>query len=900
MPEIASKNLNKEKVQCVLSKIMRMNDSAYRQKAFVSLLAISAFSEYLEENGVKPDTDSNLHSIPSLPEEFDVFDIRTKNRVVINVRAVLDDEYTQLCIPRNNFSNGLRADIYVGVRIDRALQKAEFIGYIKADDVPRTKGNKNYFIINSEELEPVSKIDEAIDSIKRPAKSFLTLDHDKAAELFVQYIDGIISEENKTYLIEHLTGCYECRKAFINLSDTDQILKDQKDRLQSDKDTALRLLTDGTILSGPQTMPEDKTKEFLKDEDITAQTLENEKSIEEEILEQEIDEVLEKEKGLEEDMPAQFIDQPAEEETISDEDSIEPSSKETIEEPVKDEEKEAVSEQQKSKKRHHRDWADALAGDLVQDVVPAEPAAQEQPAETKNEPVPEEPVPVSDIQDQTAEEGSVLEEPDPADITTPLEEEPAGINDLTLTNPQDTQEDKILEEALPELTLKDQEEGPALEEITFTDGLKDEEDIILDETAFTSNLKEDPPGKTLPASEQASISQPVAKREYKQLKQEDVDLMLEDILETLDDVEVVNEEDDINSLLSFIDQDASIKFPPPEAPEPAPAPEPFVREEKPSVISAEPDSYDPSEESEQKQGASLKDVEDEKHGDYATVLDSKREVTQENLDILVYEETRSSVEEITQEDLLSIFDPNAGEEEYSDKGKKKIISLQEFFKDKSMVAFTAAITLSTTVLFMYLGQINNQVQVSSVIKQDRLEKWNQIQNQKKKDDFIKTGEKRERKPLKYYTREVVKTVKNEIPDKDKPKKEKIASTEKKTKKEIVQPEIPIKNISWELNATVARNPKIKKYFLDVGYMLKKTLSEKLYDPETEISGVNINIYAELDSRGNILKSFVYEGSGLDKIDEKCLSALQATLVQNRLPDSISGKDKIKLKLLIRI
>ena len=265
--------------------------------------------------------------------------------------------------------------------------------------------------------------------------------------------------------------------------------------------------------------------------------------------------------------------------------------------------------------------------------------------------------------------------------------------------------------------------------------------------------------------------------------------------------------------------------------------------------------------------------------------------------------------EITQEDLLNIFETDSArkekekeKEKQKEKQKEKpsfsIESIKPLLKDKKIVALTATIALSATVLIAYFGQPKKSIEVSSLNQNN-----NTIQiNNTSTTNTADTAE-RARQPLTFYTRELVKTVKHEKKVEELPEKvveEKAVNSEKKEEKKQEVKEVRVKNISWELSASVIKEPKIKKYFLDTGYVLKKQLSENLYIPELEVKDARINIYAELDKKGNILTSTVYQGSGSDEVDKRCLDSLIKIVKTNKFPKVMLDRNKIKLKLLISI
>ncbi len=766
MSKTVYKNLNKEKTQFILSKLASIGNKNPQNRAFISELAIDVFSEYLKENKIKHSTEDCLHQVIPIVEKIDIADIRTEDNVIIDIRAVINDEYPQLCVPKEHFSGKIQPDIYVGIRIDKDLEKAEIIGYIKAEDISRTEGSKNYYAVDSDELNPIKELKKAIKTINAEPRKYIAWDHQKTEEFFFPFIDGEITEENKNYLLEHLHNCSNCRKEFIALCRYDNDLKTIKNKLLIDDDYTLRLFSGDPVLRGEET--EVKIVDDKKDKKE-----EDKENKEEEVKTEE-----------------------SKEDKLSDEPVTEETSKE-----------EEVKEEAKPKKKQYRDWADELIS--------------------------------SDQNDQKDEE----------DKTDSLSEE------------------NILDENI-------------LDENILNENILNED--FLNEDHIDSKEEHQP---ALPEKHSSSS-------EHFLKKPEETDDEVVNILETLNDVEIINEENDINDLLSFFDHNINN-----QSEEKSTDQDNYLEKPEQKEVIKE----DATESSEDFIVKNKKEKTVEKTFDgYSTVLNKKGESDQNNEEgIIIYEESQKTSEEISPTDFLNIFDNETPNDQVSEYREKRSLNLKTLFKDKNIVAFTLAITLSTTVLFLYLGQINKQVKISRVNPTETT-----VTKEKEKEIQVKQI-KREREPLKSYTKEVIKTVRHEENKKPaQPDWNKLIADDsdlKEQEKEKKEPkEIKIKNISWELGASIARDPQIKKYFLDIGYQLKSDLSKELYTPGADINNTNISIYAEMNAKGKILQSEISDKSESQRVNNICLKVLNKNLKEMGSPKNLSKEETIKFKLLITI
>ncbi len=660
-------------------------DENFVKRTFISMFSVEAISDYLQNSGIEISPETPLHSNPLIIQMFDIADIRLKNGIVVDVRAIVGEEYPQMCIPRTHFERGIAADIYVGLRIVPEREEAEITGFIKTVDISLNKGNENYFIISSEELKPIDDIAKTINSIDKKGKTFYALDHDKASSLFIPFIDNNIAEIDLNYLLEHIHSCTECREKLHRLMQLDSSLKKEKENLLLEEDYTLRLLASDPVLA--------------TDDEVS---------------------------------------------------------------------------------------------------IPIEEEADEE----------DEVLPETDIQNFELEEAE-----------------------------------------LTELTF----EG--------TD-ISDEPEVLAKEEIKQENFEE------------------------------------EDILETLEDLETL-EGEDIESLLSMFKSGEEKQEEDIEALlVPEPGPEPEIQEE--TVIP------EPEEEKEQIT-EEVPILEDKKDDDIAQTI---QEVTEkEETNDIFPEEEIPAAEEIEQEDLLDLFEetppsegvppdssyyePLTDEERMQKAAHERVMKISTFvMKNKKMVAGSLGIAVCLVMLLNSIGKLGEDLKLKKAAREN-----NQVVNQSNNNKTASI--KRERTPIKSYTREIVKIVKpeknTEIPEEILPKETKIVQ-----KKAVQKPrELKIKHISWELPANIARDQKIKEYFLDIGQNLKTTLSKELYTAEVNAENSRINIYIELNRNGSIITSKITEESGIEKMDNICLSTINNLINKYKFPDSEIKQDKIKFLLLIR-
>ncbi|OGI21634.1 MAG: hypothetical protein A2287_08735 [Candidatus Melainabacteria bacterium RIFOXYA12_FULL_32_12] len=221
---IISKRINNKEKDNVQNAISYLNSAKSRKRAYISLLALNILINYLRERRITVSTVNNCWNNPLILNEFDIADIKLENNLRIDVRAIVGDKYPQMWIPKDHRAYELSPDIYVAIKVNNKLDRAELIGFIEAKDITAASGNKNYFFIDSNILRPILDLLAAIKTIAPKHYIYLSLDHNYAKDLFLSYLDNTISGLNKEFLIKHLATCESCREEFYTLYDLNRAI----------------------------------------------------------------------------------------------------------------------------------------------------------------------------------------------------------------------------------------------------------------------------------------------------------------------------------------------------------------------------------------------------------------------------------------------------------------------------------------------------------------------------------------------------------------------------------------------------------------------------------------------------------------------------------------------------
>lgn len=265
MPKTLAKRIIKQDAIDIKAAVSNLNDLNLRKKAFVSLVASKVLCEFLQEQGVTVISENNNPLGLLLLKDFDVADIIAENNIKIAVRALVGDDYPQMCIPKSHFSNNISADIYVGVRVESNIDKAELVGFTEVGNINKRKGNNKYVFVKADQLRPIEELKQAINLSRKHKKYHLAADHEKTKELFFQYTENRISSFDKEFFAGHIASCDECSKEFNQIIELDNLIKKAGHKFNFEEENAdytLRLFAGDPLLLG-----EAVETEFIYDED---------------------------------------------------------------------------------------------------------------------------------------------------------------------------------------------------------------------------------------------------------------------------------------------------------------------------------------------------------------------------------------------------------------------------------------------------------------------------------------------------------------------------------------------------------------------------------------------------------------------------------------------------------
>lgn len=186
-----------------------------KQRAFADVLGArlamkSLFSQKIEANNFY-----SLYSIHSVLKELDIADIYFQG-IKIDVRLVFNPD--EIFIPKSHFEYDLLPDVYVVLQLKEDFSSAEFLGYFEPQDINKENANKDYYFYEYDKLHKPQDLKDFLESFI-VEDNFKSTEEDtqKAEDLFLEFVDKEISQQDKLFLFKQLANNISLREKIVEL-----------------------------------------------------------------------------------------------------------------------------------------------------------------------------------------------------------------------------------------------------------------------------------------------------------------------------------------------------------------------------------------------------------------------------------------------------------------------------------------------------------------------------------------------------------------------------------------------------------------------------------------------------------------------------------------------------------
>ena len=241
----------------------KINSQTGRKRAFKALICMDTLADYLFAQGLKIDISKNLYKVAQINEEFEFTDIHY-NGNFINVLPVVNGKY--VLIPKIHFTYDVVPDLYVVADYSQTSKKVRFLGCIDQSNLNKARQNDKYFVMELNNLLLPDVIETKLNTVKAVENEDF-VNHEVIQSYFIDYIDGILAENNKQKLISHLIECKNCRSVLVEFYDYESIAEKTKKYPDVFADSTLDIVGAAAVNSEKYKNFEEITLEIDKEPD---------------------------------------------------------------------------------------------------------------------------------------------------------------------------------------------------------------------------------------------------------------------------------------------------------------------------------------------------------------------------------------------------------------------------------------------------------------------------------------------------------------------------------------------------------------------------------------------------------------------------------------------------------
>lgn len=244
-----------------------------RKRIYGALICLRTLAEYFTSEGYTIDLENNLFRIMPLNEELECNDLRGNGRC-IDVRTVVNGKY--ILIPKSYYKYGVLPDLFAVAKYNQDDKTVNFLGCIEPLQVEKQRQNEKYFIMDTSQLIQPFQIEDRIKLVKNTKIS--DQNHDLYVSYFIDYVDGVLSEENKKKLFNHLFECKGCRERFADFYNCESVAKLSSEYPQILQDQMLNIVGATAVNNEKYKDYEEITLEIDKEPDKYAEEEEENKA----------------------------------------------------------------------------------------------------------------------------------------------------------------------------------------------------------------------------------------------------------------------------------------------------------------------------------------------------------------------------------------------------------------------------------------------------------------------------------------------------------------------------------------------------------------------------------------------------------------------------------------------
>ena len=174
----------------------RIENAQERKRAYALATGALALAKALQSDGFGVSFKHSLFKVPSFAGNFELADLYI-GKVRIDVRVTFDNE--NFYIPKTHKKYDAAPDLYVVVKMEKNLSKMSIEGFVFPKETEKCESVEEYLVCPLKKLNSMKGFKKAVESVETEDHECAAGDHQKTAELAVSFLDGEISESEKSF-----------------------------------------------------------------------------------------------------------------------------------------------------------------------------------------------------------------------------------------------------------------------------------------------------------------------------------------------------------------------------------------------------------------------------------------------------------------------------------------------------------------------------------------------------------------------------------------------------------------------------------------------------------------------------------------------------------------------------
>ena len=234
-----------------------ITDKDKRNRAVANVIGARLGALYFDQGVYSVDTESGLHNVAPVIENYEISDIYVNNAYV-DVRVYFSEE--EICVPKVHFDTGILPVAYMFIKLSQDLRSATVQGFIHPESIDKTKVSDDVYYLSVNDLETFYDIESRLQN----QLDMATIEDTTLLKL----LDGELSGAAVISLLGELVKSKSARLKLIQYVKAQSIfnfVSVSPEKAAQQADVTAEVVTPA---AEPEVQPEEESDEDITDADL--------------------------------------------------------------------------------------------------------------------------------------------------------------------------------------------------------------------------------------------------------------------------------------------------------------------------------------------------------------------------------------------------------------------------------------------------------------------------------------------------------------------------------------------------------------------------------------------------------------------------------------------------------